>query len=131
MAVDNSTAKLRTHQIELIAESRHLIGTVFIAGNNLVNGVDDNGNIVFLGCSANQFWCKFVHRYRLATQIPDIQISDILRAPAHGHVNVIEAVKAASTVKLKVNIKYLSLCAFPAQPFTPFRNGTAQLNQSV
>ena len=79
MAVYNRTAKFRAHLIKLIAEMRHLICAVLVTGNNLINRVYDNGDIVLLARTADKFRCELVHRHTVSTQIPDVYIPEVIR----------------------------------------------------
>ena len=49
MAVYDRAAKLCADLIELVAEVCHLISAVLIAGDDLINWVDDDSDVVFLG----------------------------------------------------------------------------------
>ena len=61
MTVNHRTAQLGTNLIELIAEVGHLIGAVLVAGNDLVDRVNDDRCVVLLFCSADQLRSKLVH----------------------------------------------------------------------
>ena len=63
MAVDNRTPQLGTDQVKLITEFCHLVSGVFIAGNDLVDRVDDDRQVLLLLCPVNQFWSQTVHRH--------------------------------------------------------------------
>ena len=131
MAIDHGTAKLRADAVKLIAEMRHLIRAVFIAGNDLVDRVYDNGNVLLLCRPANELRRELVHRDRLAAQVPYIDVVEVFGLPAERRVNVPEAVQAACAVKLEVHIQDLSPRADPAEPPPPFRDRAAELDERI
>ena len=117
MAVDHAAGQTVGNTVELIAEHGHLISTVLIAGDDLVNGINDNGSISgFLG-SPDELWCKLVHRFRLATQVPDVNVLRMRLLDVQCLVHVIEAVQTAVGVQLKVDVENLALCALKTHPF--------------
>ena len=56
VAVDHGTAQLRADLVELVAKMRHLIGAVLVAGDDLVNGVDDDSDVLLFLGTADQAW---------------------------------------------------------------------------
>ena len=99
VAVDHRTAQLGAHLVELVAEMCHLVGTVLVAGDDLVNGVDDDGNEVLLFRPTNQFRCKFVHRFGYATQMPHFNIPNIDRRYLQSSINIMDSVVTGSLVQ--------------------------------
>ena len=98
VAVDHGAAKLRAHLVELVAEMRHLVGAVLVAGDDLVNRVNDNCHVALFCGAANEFRRELVHRYAAPAQIPDVDAVDVLRRKAERRVNVFEAMQAGRTV---------------------------------
>ena len=129
VAVDHGAAKLRADLVKLVAEGRHLVGAVFVAGNDLINGVDDHGDVVLLQRPPDELRGQRVHGQRLAPEIPDIDIADIGRPQPHSLIHILKPVQAASSVQLQVDIEHLSLGALPLQPLLALGNGNAQLDQ--
>ena len=131
VAVNDSRAEFRADLVKLVAESGHLVSAVFVAGDDLVDRVDDDSDVILLQRAADQLRRELVHRYGMTAQIPDINVSDAPRLPAHRLVDVAEAVQAARTVKLKIDIQNSALAALPIQPFLPLGNGAAQLDKCI
>ena len=116
MTVDHGAAKLCTHFIELVTEVRHLIGTVLITSNDLINRVYNDRYIILLCCPSNQLWCKLIHRYRLSSKVPDINILQVVWDIAKGLIYIFKTVKTARPVKLQVHVHHTSLRTMPLQP---------------
>ena len=90
--------QLRTNLVELVAEIRHLVSTVLITGDDLVYRVDDDNVVIFLFRAPDQFRRQFVHGYGLASQVPDINVSEVLCGDPERFVDILEAVQAACAV---------------------------------
>lgn len=116
MTVDHGAAKLCTHFIELVTEVRHLIGTVLITSNDLINRVYNDRYIILLCCPSDQLWCKLIHRYRLSSKVPDINILQVVWDIAKGLIYIFKTVKTARPVKLQVHVHHTSLRTMPLQP---------------
>lgn len=54
VARDHRCCPVTAYDIELVAEMCHLIGTVFISGDNLIDRIDNDREVVFLGRPANK-----------------------------------------------------------------------------
>ena len=129
VAVDGRAAELGAHLVKLVAEVRHLIGGVLVAGDDLVNGVDDDRDVVLLDRSANEFRREPVHRHGLAAQVPDVDVAEVLRLPAETAVHILKTVQAGSAVKLEVDVQHSALCTVKAEPAFALRDGDGQLDQ--
>ena len=129
MAVDNCSVQLRTNLVELVAEIRHLVRTVLIAGDDLIDRVDDDNVVVLLFRAPDQLRSEFVHRYRFASQVPDINVSEVLCGDSERFVDILEAVQAACAVQLKIDVQDLALSAFETQPACSFSHCYGQLDQ--
>ena len=66
MAVDGGTPGLGTDFVELIAEQCHVGSLVLIAGDDLVDGVDDDGVKVLIAHTAHELGHQLVQRHSLA-----------------------------------------------------------------
>ena len=130
MAVDHSAVQRAAHKVELVAELCHLVGRVLIAGDDLINGVEDHGGVAFFLGPADELWGQLVHGHGRAAQVPDVDVSQVLRGQAEGGVHVLEAVQAGGPVQLQIDVQYLALCAGePAQPRPAFGDGDAQFDE--
>ena len=116
MTVDHGTAQLCTHFIELVTEVRHLIGTVLITSNDLINRVYNDRYIILLCCPSDQLGGKLIHRYRLSSKVPDINILQVVWDIAKGLIYIFKTVKTARPVKLQVHVHHTSLRTMPLQP---------------
>ena len=67
MAVDHGHAQLRADLIELITEIGHLVCTVLITCDDLVDRIDDDGNVILLGSPADEHGRQFIHGPGLAS----------------------------------------------------------------
>ena len=130
VAVDDGAAELVAHLVKLIAEARHLLGAVLVAGEHLVDRVDDHGDKALFGSAADQHRRELVHRYRPTAQVPDINASDVVGRLTERLVHVDKAVITACLVKFQVDIHHLALRAVPTEPRLAFRDGDRQLDQS-
>ena len=130
VAIDHRTPKLTAHQIELIAEFRHLIGRIFVAGDNFVDRVQHHGDVSAFCGPADQLRRQLVHGYAGPAQVPHVDIAQILRVQPHCGVYVTKTVKAARTVQLQIDIQHFSLCtAEPSEPWHTLRNADAKFNE--
>ncbi|MNC07292.1 hypothetical protein D3C75_548350 [compost metagenome] len=100
MAVNDAGAELRRDLVELVREVGHLVGAILVAGEHLVNRIDNNGNVVLLGRPPDQLRRQLIHWHRLAPQVPDIDITDMPAGEAQGCIHILETVQAARPVKL-------------------------------
>ena len=117
-------------KVELVAELCHLVGRVLVAGDDLINGVEDHGGVAFFLGPADELWGQLVHGHGRAAQIPDVDVPQVLRGQIEGGVHVLEAVQAGGPVQLQIDVQYLALCAGePAQPRPAFGDGDAQLDE--
>ena len=92
VAVNDRTAQLGTYLIKLIAEFRHLVGTVLVAGDDLVNRVNDDCDIVLFHGPTYQLGCQLIHRDGAATEVPNVDAPQVLRGVSQGLVYVPETV---------------------------------------
>ena len=104
VAVDHSAAQFRTNLIELITEMRHLVSTVFVTGDDFINRIYNDSNIILLCCTPDQLRRQLIHRNRLATQIPYIDIRQIARLPPHCRINILKTMQTTLPfVQLKLS----------------------------
>ena len=129
VTVDGRAAEFGAHLVKLVAEVRHLVGGVLVAGDDLVDRVDDDRDVVLLDGSANQLGREPVHRHGLAAQVPDVDVAQVLRLPAEAAVHVPEAVQAGSAVKLEVDVQHSALCTVEAEPAFALGDRDGQLDQ--
>ena len=131
MAVDHGAPELGAYPVELITERSHLIRGIFIAGNNLVNGIDDHGDVVLLLSPADQLRSELVHRHGASSEIPDVEIVERSRSPADRFVDVCEAVQAARLRELEIDIHDAPLRAVESEPVPSLGDRDRELDQSV
>ena len=129
VTVDGRAAEFGAHLVKLVAEVRHLIGGVLVAGDDLVNRVDNDRDVVLLDGSANQLGREPVHRHGLAAQIPDVDVAEVLRLPAEAAVHVPKTVQAGGAVKLEVDVQHSALCTVEAEPAFALGDGDGQLDE--
>ena len=129
VTVDNGAAELVAHLVKLIAEARHLFGAVLVAGEHLVNRVDNNGDKALFGGAAYQHRCELVHWHRHTAQVPDINAADVVGRLTERLVYVDKTVITARLVQLQIDIHDFALGAVPAEPRLAFRDCDSQLNQ--
>nr|DAE44311.1 MAG TPA: hypothetical protein [Caudoviricetes sp.] len=130
VGVDHGTVEFMTDFVELAAEFGHLFRRVFVAGQNLINGVKDDGSKALLLGAADELGGQLVQRHRDAAQIPDRDLVEMVRRQTERRVNVREAVHTGIRVEFKVQVQHAALCALEApQPCGAFRDGDAQLDQ--
>ena len=125
VAVDNRAAEFRTNFVKLIAEPCHLVGAVFVARDDLVNRVDDNGNVILLCRPANELRREFIHWNGLAAQVPHINVAGVLRLPAEACINVLQTVQARGAVEFQIDIHDFSLRTVEAEPAFPLGDRAA------
>ena len=104
VAVDHRTAQLGAHLVELVAEMCHLVGTVLVAGDDLVNGVDDDGNVLLFLGSPDKLRGKPVHGFCHAAEIPDVNATEIRRRQFHCLIHVPEPVQAARPIQFQIDV---------------------------
>ena len=131
VAVDHGAAQLSTHLVELVAEVRHLVGAVLVAGDDLIDGVNDNGNVILFLRPADQLWRQLVHWHRAAPEVPDINLVQVLGRAPQGRIHILEAVEAGGPVQFQVDVEHPPLGTGEAQPRTSLGDGAAQLNEGV
>ena len=130
VAVDHRTAQLGAHLVELVAKMRHLIGAVLVAGDDLVDGVEDDGGVAFLTRPADELGGQLVHGDGSTAQVPDVNVPQVLRGQAEGSIHILEAVQAGGPVQLEVDVQHFALgTGKAAQPGRALGNGNAQLNE--
>ena len=109
VTVDHGAIQRSTDKVELVAKLRHLICTVLVTRNDFVDRVKDNRGIPFFLRPADQFWGKLVHRHRCATQVPDVDVRQVVRRITQGCVYIFEAVQAGCPVQLQVDVQHFAL----------------------
>ena len=129
MAVDGGTPGLGTDFVELIAEQRHVGGLVFIAGDDLVDGVDDDGVKVLIAHTAHELGHQLVQRHSLAAQVPQHDVCGVGLLNVQGFVDFGKAVDAAGAVDLQIHIQHAALLAGKAQPLAALGNRNRQLHE--
>src|SRR5699024_463878 len=100
-----SAAKFRADKVKLVAEARHLVGAVLVAGNDFVDGVDDDGDVIPLGGAADEARGEFVHGHGLAAQVPDVEVAQIRRFHAQRRVDVVDAVQTTGPVQFQIDVE--------------------------
>ena len=106
VAVDHGAVQFRADAVKLIAEGRHLVRAVFVAGDHLIDGIDDYGGIAFFLGPSDQLRRQLVHGAAAPAQVPDV---DCVRVPgrnAQGFVHVLEAVQAGGPVQFQVHVQH-------------------------
>ena len=131
VAVDHRTAQLGAHLVELVAEMGHLVGTVLVAGDDLVNGVDDDGDVLLFLGSPDKLRGKPVHRFRHAAEIPDVNAPEIRRRQFHCLIHVPKPVQAARPIQFQIDVQHTPPGTLPAQPLPPLGNGNGHLNEGI
>ena len=129
VTVDDRTPQLGTDQVKLITEFCHLVSGIFIAGNDLIDRVDDDGEVLLFLCPVNQFWSQTVHRHRFAAQVPDIDAPQVFRCYLQSGINILEPVQTGRPVQFQIDIQHPTLCTLPAKPAFPLGDRDAQLDQ--
>ena len=129
VAVDHRCAQLGAYPVKLIAESGHLVGAVFVAGDNFIDRVDDDGDIVLLHAAADQLRCQFIHGHCPTSQIPNIHVGQVSRFPAQRLIYIPEPVQTACPIQFQIDIHHPSFGTGEAKPRLPFGNGDGQLYQ--
>ena len=129
VTVDHGAAQLGADPVELIAEFRHFVRAVFVAGDDLVDRVEYHGREAPFPAAADQPGRELIQRHDAAAQIPDRDIVDVFAFPAQRGVYVLKAVLAAGRIKLQIDVEHTALRAMKAQPLPPLGNGGAQLDQ--
>ena len=130
MAVNHRTPQLPADQVELVAELGHLIGGVFVAGQHLVDGVQDHRDVAPVFGPADQFGGQLVHGHRSPPQVPQVDPVHMVGGKAQGLVDVGKPVEAGRPVQFQVDIQHPSRGAGPpAQPLGPLGDADGQLDQ--
>ena len=129
MAVNRRAAGFRANLIELVAELPHFGRLVLVPGDDLVDGVDDDGIKVLVTYTADEFRHKLVKGNSVSAQVPD---DDILRF-VHGQMEHIvdfeEASDAACRIDFEVDIEHPPLAASEPQPRNSLSDGDAKLHE--
>ena len=131
VAVDHGRPQVGAYNVELVAKVRHLVCTVFITGNNLINRIDNDRDVVFFGCPTNELWRQPVHRHALSSQVPDIDIIKVCRFNVHGLIYILETMQTARPVKLQINVHHLAFCTIPPQPLLALCDRYAKLDKRI
>ena len=129
VAVDYGAPDLLGDLVELVAEGGHLVGAVLVSRDDLVDRVDDNGDGSRLECAADERGRKPVHRHGAPSQVPDVDVPDVLGSIAERPVHVLEAMEAARGIKLQVDVEHPPLRASPAEPRLSLGERHAQLDK--
>ena len=129
MTVDGRTPGLCTDLVELIAEERHIAGAVLIAGDDLINRVDDDGIEMLIAHTAHELRHQLVQRHSLAAQIPQDEVFGTGLANMECVIDIGESVNAAGAVNFQIHIQHTALFAGEAEPFTALGDRNRQLHQ--
>ena len=129
MAINNSASALGDNLVKLVAELRHLVGRVLVAGNDFIDGVNDGSDESFILYPSNQFPCQLIHRLRLAAQVPYLYVADIFGRNAQGFIYILEPVEAARPVQFQIHICNFPLGAAEPQPLLIFCYGNSQFDE--
>ena len=130
MAVDHGAVQRAADHIKLVAEFCHLLGVIFITGQNFINRVNDHGDIAFLFGSADKTRSQLVQRHGFAAQVPDIDTSYLFGRKVQCGIDILEAAKAGRTVQLKVYIENFALCAGKmSKPWNALCNADTQFDK--
>ena len=109
-------ARLRGDPVELIAELRHLLRRVLVAGQYLIDRVDDNRLVAVLFRPPDKLRNKLVDAFRPPSQVPYIKLLECLAWHACGLADVLKSMQAAIPIQLKIDVQDAPLSAFPADP---------------
>ena len=71
VAVDGSTAGLGADAVELVTESAHVRRIVFIAGDDLVDRVDNYRIEPLVSHPPDHLWHQLIERNRMTSEVPD------------------------------------------------------------
>ena len=128
VTVDDRAAQLIAHFVELITKVGHLICAVLIARDDLVDRVDHDRDIVFLGRTPDQLRRQLIHRYGIPSQVPYIDVVEVLRWDLHGFIHIFESMQTGRSVQLQVDIHDTSLGTLPRQPLPALCDRDAHLD---
>ena len=129
MAVNRRRAHLGANLIELVTESAHVAGVVFIAGDDLVNRVDDHGGELLVLHAPDQYGNQSVQRQGMPAQVPDDDVVRVRRRKAQLAVDRDEAVDARRRVDLQIHIQDSALGTRETQPCASLGDGDRQFNE--
>ena len=129
VTVDDGAVQLGADLVELVAEVGHLVGAVFVACDDLINRVDDDGRVVLLGCPADELRRQLVHGDGFAAQLPDVDVGNVVGWPSQGVVYVFKAVQTARPVQFQVDVQDAPLGAVPVEPLPSFGDSNGHLDE--
>lgn len=130
MAVNHGAFQLFRYFVKLVAEMSHLVSTVLITGDDLVNRVDDHRRVILLGRPADKLRRQLVHGDSLPSKIPYVDISQILRREGKRFIHIPETMQAGRPVQFQIAVKHIALSALEClEPFRPLGDGDAHLNE--
>lgn len=92
VAVDHGTVQRTADKVELVAELCHLVGAVLVTGDDLVDGVEDDGGVTLFPGPADELGGQLVHGDGSTAQVPDVNVPQVLRGQAEGSIHILEAV---------------------------------------
>ena len=129
VAVDGAAAGLAADPVELVAEGAHIGGGVLVPGDDLVNGVQDDGVKALAADPADELRHQPVQRQGVAAQVPDDNVLRVGRRDAQRAVDLQKAVDGRGGIDLQIHIQDPPLQAGKAQPGPPLGDGDAELHQ--
>ena len=130
VAVDDGTGQLPANLIKLVAEDRHGLGAVLVAGDDLIDGVQNDGDVAFFTGPADELRGEFIHGHGRTAKVPDVDAGQILRRQLHGCVYVPKAVQAAGPIQLQIDVQHPPLGAGKAvHPALALGDGDGKLDQ--
>ena len=129
MAVNRRRTHFGADLIKLVTESAHVAGVVFIAGDDLVNRVDDHGGELLVLHAPDQYGNQPVQRQGMPAQVPDDDVVRVWRRKAQLAVDRDEAVDARRRVDLQIHIQDSALGTRETQPCASLGDGDRQFNE--
>ena len=129
VAVDCRCAHLGADLVELVAECAHVAGVVLVAGDHLVDGVDDDGSELLVLHAPDQYGNQLVQRQRVPAQVPDHDVLRVRRRKAQPAVDGHESVDTGGRVDFQIHIQHLALHTAEAQPLAALGDGDRQLDE--
>ena len=118
VAVNRGTARLCTNAVELIAECRHIRGIVFIARDDLVNGVDNDRLQFLIPDPPYHLRHQLIQRHGVASQVPEQNIVHVVGRNAESLIDLEKAVHGAGRVDLQIDIQHTTLFAVESEPWS-------------
>ena len=129
VAVDGSTSGLGADAVKLVAESAHVRRIIFIAGDDLVNRVDNDRIQPLVSHPPDHLWHQLIQRNRVASQIPDHDVLGVFHRNLKSLIDLEKTVDGRGRIDLQIDIEHASLPAGKAEPVLSFCNGDAELHQ--